>query len=604
MSETNFMQEYPNALYAFTGAFFDELARSGVRHAVFCPGSRSTPLVMTLAKEPRIHLWKQIDERSAAFFALGAAKYLKEPVAVICTSGTAAANFLPAIAEARLSHIPLIIITADRPHELRDCGAPQTINQLHLYGDQVKWFTEAPLPEASNTSLRYIRTLACRAAAESVTSPAGPVHINMPFREPLTPEIDPEFHPEKLDAEAAFGRANNQPYVAVRHAEINSIDASTLAQLTALLNNSQNPLIIAGSQPHPAKHTALLRFAETNSIPVLADPLSGARGVPANCIISGYEIFLRHRPTSKRLNPDLIIRVGDAPVSKIVNQWLETFHTVPHIILDNAFGWNEPSHIESMYIRAQSETVFTQLYASVTSASSLKTEWLQAWQHADEAATNAADSACNTFTDMFEGRLYRELDRLLPDNAIVFAGNSMPIRDTDTFFWRRNRPIEILANRAANGIDGVVSTALGVAAASGKRVYLVIGDVSMYHDMNGLLAAQLNRLPLTALVINNNGGGIFSFLSQTNFPDSFEDLFGTPINLDFQHTAKLYGAQYTFIETWKTLRQALDDPANNTGLVLLEMRTNREQNVIQHREIWKFAHEAIELHSTQERKND
>ncbi len=600
MNETSIAQDFPNALYAFTGAFFDELARSGVRHAVFCPGSRSTPLVMTLAKEPRIRLWKQIDERSAAFFALGAAKYLKEPVAVICTSGTAAANFLPAIAEARLSHIPLIVITADRPHELRDCGAPQTIDQIHLYGGQVKWFSEAPLPEASNTTLRYIRTLACRAAAETLTAPFGPVHINMPFREPLTPEIDPNFHPEKLDETALFGRANGAPFVAARHAEYSAADGATMAQLASLLNNSEKPLIIAGSQPFPSHQSALLRFAEANAVPVLADPLSGARGATAACVISGYEIFLRHRPTSHRLQPDLIIRVGAAPVSKIVNQWLETFPAVPHIIVDDSFGWNEPSHIESMYIRAHSEAIFAQLNADPAMANLPKTPWLQEWRHIDSVAAEAADNACNAFTDMFEGRLYRELDRILPDNAILFAGNSMPIRDTDTFFWRKNRPITILANRAANGIDGVVSTALGVAAASGKRVYLVIGDTSLYHDMNGLLAAQLNHLPLTALVINNNGGGIFSFLSQANYPETFEDLFGAPICLDFQHTAKLYGAQYTFIESWNHLRGALDEPANQTGLVLLEMKTDRAQNVVLHREIWKVAHEAIARRIKQE----
>ena len=345
------MAEPQNPTYTYVGAFVDELRRGGLRHAVICPGSRSTPLALVFASTPTIRCWMHLDERSAAFFALGLAKRLDQPVALLCTSGTAAANFLPAIAEAHLTHVPLLVLTSDRPPELRDCGAPQAIDQNRLYGTHAKWFMETALPEASNEALRYIRTIACRALAQTHTIPAGPVHLNMPFREPLTPApiSDQPLPPASVrDPLAWQGRANDQPYTQVsspRHT--GSTVAGIPRELAVEIANSPRGLILVGPQTDSELADALLQFARKTGYPILADPLSQLRGVTNadGLIISSYDAFLRSERFLVRYEPQLILRFGAMPTSKPVLLYLKRYASCPQVIIDPHHGWEEPTQL-------------------------------------------------------------------------------------------------------------------------------------------------------------------------------------------------------------------------------------------------------------------
>jgi 2-succinyl-5-enolpyruvyl-6-hydroxy-3-cyclohexene-1-carboxylate synthase len=594
-----------NPTYAYIYAFIDELQRSGVHHIVICPGSRSTPLAIVSASHPAIKTWLHIDERSAAFFALGLAKGTGETVALLCTSGTAAANFLPAIAEARLTHIPLLVLTADRPHELRENGAPQAIDQNHLYGTHTKWFVEVALPEASNAALRYIRTLADRASALTRALPAAPVHLNFPFREPLTPDPIPSQplpSEEQRDPIAWYGRPDNTPFTIVDDALQASSSSSTIARVTHQATTTTRGLIVVGplNQYHePDFYTTLLTLAHRLGYPVLADPLSGLRSTPTpphtDGIITSYDAFLRIDSFASQHQPELIIRFGAMPVSKPYLQYTQRYSTCPQIVIDANGGWDDPTGLASALLHtdplAFCQDLLHNLPATTTNPAD---NWLPTWQQADQQTRTALQTALQDFPQLFEGRVFHELSTLLPANSALFVGNSMPIRDLDTFFWRSSHAVRIAGNRGANGIDGVVSSALGMSAANpnGPNV-LVIGDLSFFHDMNGLLAAHLHRLNLLIILINNDGGGIFSFLPQANHPEHFEQLFGTPTGLDFSPAIGMYGGSFARVTNWPEFRASLEQSITSPGLHVIELRTNRDSNVSMHRQLWQRVRSAL-----------
>lgn len=611
--------EPQNPTYAYTGAFVDELARAGLRHIVVCPGSRSTPLALTFADATKIRTWMHIDERSAAFFALGMAKRLDQPVALLCTSGTAAANFLPAIAEAHLTHIPLLVLTSDRPQELRDCGAPQTIDQHRLYGTQVKWFVETGLPEATNEALRYIRTIADRALATCRLIPAGPVHINMPFREPLTPAAipgQPLLPLDQRDPLAWQGQPDNQPYTEVHSISRNStIAEGQIWKVVTRISHSPRGLIIVGPQTDPELAEPLLQLAGKIGYPILADPLSQLRAHQnkEGLIISSYDAFLRNERFCTNYEPQFILRIGAMPVSKPVLLYLKRYASCPQMIIDPHYGWEEPTQtaVEIFYTEARSlcrEISDALDYMDIPSgtesrsieqASAVFAEhaaWKESWRAADLSTRNALLSAVNAFPDLFEGRVFTELAELLPPNTLVYTGNSMPIRDMDTFFWPRDQLLLCLGNRGANGIDGVISSALGASTAGGpdESTVLVIGDLSFFHDLNGLLAARLHKLNLTIILVNNDGGGIFSFLPQAAYPAHFEQYFGTSTGLDFRLVVEMYGGTFQRISDWKSFQQELKQSLASAGLHVIEVPTERESNVTMHRQLWPVVDQALE----------
>jgi 2-succinyl-5-enolpyruvyl-6-hydroxy-3-cyclohexene-1-carboxylate synthase len=600
-----------NPTYAWTGAFVDELARSGLRHAVVCPGSRSTPLALTLASASTIRLWMHIDERSAAFFALGMAKRLQQPVALLCTSGTAAANFLPAVVEAHLTHVPLLVITADRPHELRDCGAPQAIDQLRLYGSHAKWFVDTALPEATNEALRSIRTIADRAFALAQARPAGPVHVNIPLREPLTPAPIAQQALPPLDARdplAWQGRPDGSPYTNVWENPAEALTLAQLQKLVTLVHDCPRGLIIVGPQTDPELAKSLLQFAQQAGYPILADPLSQLRGLAGNTDLAlfSYDAFLRSERFCQQFQPQLILRFGPMPTAKTILLYLKRYPACPQIVIDEQHGWEEPMQQASLMIAAEAGRICQQLGALLAQAReqtpdawqapSRRSQWTAAWLAAEQATRSALAPAIVDMTELFEGRIFTELAQFLPAGSLLYVGNSMPVRDMDTFFWRTSSPIRALGNRGASGIDGVVSSSLGASAVSApdEPAVLVIGDLSFFHDLNGLLAAHLHKLNLVIVLVQNNGGGIFSFLPQAAYPEHFEQLFGTPTELNFAPVVSMYGGAFTRVTNWEDFRSSLAVGLRQGGLHVIEVPTERTRNVLLHRGLWQVAEQALQ----------
>ena len=595
------MSESPDrAAYAFVGAFVDELARAGVRHVCIAPGSRSTPLALMIADHPGLETWMHLDERCGAFFALGMARALGEPVALVCTSGTAAANFFPAIVEANAAGIPLLVLTADRPPELRDVGAGQTIDQNHLYGAHAKWFVEVALPEASPAMLRYARTLSGRAVATATATPAGPVHLNFPFREPLVPaRVESPSVASQEDMLAWNGRPYGAPWVMARKSSVLPDDAA-ISRLAALLRSSERPLIVCGPQHDETAAGLLGELACCIGAPLLADPLSQARwgSHDRTNLIDRYDAILRHSRAAESLEPDLILRIGAVPTSKALFQWIER-QTSARLIVVDAVRWPDPSLAAHEIVRADAARL-CELLLPMTKQIQPGQAWLQRWQSANDIAGGALVEYSAALNEPFEGSVLAEIIACLPDRATLFASSSMPVRDLDTFGEGDARGIRVLANRGANGIDGVVSSALGAAAASRSSdagpLVLAIGDIAFYHDMNGLLAAKLHGLDATIVVINNDGGGIFSFLPQATDGRHFEKLFGTPHGLGFSAAADLYGGEYTLAGDMEQLRAAVAAGVRGKGLHVIEIRTERARNVALHREAVSAVAKALDEH--------
>ncbi len=605
-------QEQVNPTYVCAGAFVDELQRAGVRNVVICPGSRSTPLAMVFAAQAAIRTWMHVDERSAAYFGLGMAKQLRQPVALLCTSGTAAANFLPAIVEAKLAHVPLLVLTADRPSELRDTGAPQSIDQNRLYGTYVKWFVEVALPEVTNAALRYIRTIAVRAVALTSAIPAGPVHLNLPFREPLTPEPgsdQPLPEVTQRDLFAWQGRSNNAPYVEVRDALPGAPAATTITYLMDLVHRARRGLLIVGPNDDPRLAEPLARLAEHLGYPVLADPLSQLRcgDSDQSMVIPSYDAFLRIDSFVESAQPELVLRFGAMPTSKAVLLYLKRYASCPLAVIDGYGGWEEPTQLASAVIHADEQPG-----DNGEKQPSISQEWITMWQDADRITRQTIQAAMQDFpaptrpasaygqagckeNEFFEGRVFNELADLVVDGMTLYVGNSMPVRDLDTFFWSSRERIRIMGNRGANGIDGVVSSALGASAGAGQNrpTMLVLGDLSFFHDLNGLLAARLHGLNLTIVLINNDGGGIFSFLPQAAYPEHFEQLFGTPTGLDFRLAVQMYGGEYQKVENWEQFRKGVRRGLDSGGLHVIEVPTERASNVKMHRQLWEVVGKAL-----------
>jgi 2-succinyl-5-enolpyruvyl-6-hydroxy-3-cyclohexene-1-carboxylate synthase len=517
----------------------------------------------------------QYDERSAGFFALGLARARGGPVALVCTSGTAAANFLPAVAEADLARVPLLLLTADRPHELRGNGAPQTIDQVGIYGPRTRWASD--LPEPTDGLLPYLRSVVARALAAAVGPHSGPVHLNLPFREPLVPD--------RARIESILAAESPQLPRVTSHRR--AAGAHTIELLAAELAAAERGLIIIGPHDDPALAQSAARLADALGWPLLADPLSQARRGPhaGPHTIGAYDAFLRDERFAAQHAPDLVLRLGAMPTAKPLLQYLTRHPAARQIIVDGGAGWREPTSLAAEHIFAD------EVYLCDRVAGQLRSErprggWAEDWAAAERAAQTAIAAHLAAREDISEPGVFAEISRLLPAGATLFAANSMPVRDLDTFLPPGPQPLRILGNRGANGIDGLTSTALGLAAGGLGPVVFVTGDLSLYHDSNGLLAARLHSLSLTIVLINNDGGGIFSFLPQASEQDVFEPLFGTPHGLDFRPLAELYGATYSHATSWPEFRAAVVASVARRGLHIVEVRTDRSQNVADHRAIW------------------
>ena len=599
------------ANYAYAAAFAAELARCGVRHVCLAPGSRSAPLALALARQPGMRVWTHVDERSAAFFALGMARALGAPVAVLCTSGTAAANFYPAVIEARYGRVPLVVLTADRPHELRDVGAPQAIDQLGLYGRHVRWFSEMAPPEAGERILAYARAAARRAVATAQAPPAGPVHLNFPFREPLVP---PPEELDQLDAAASVG-PDTPPQDASGPAPWpdgmrwlggrRTLGEEAVGELARRLAGWRRGLVVCGPQEDGELPAAALRLAGCLGFPVLADPLSGVRCGPypgRELVVDAYDLFLRAPGLAAGLRPEVVLRVGAVPVSRVLQEYLQRHAEAYQILVDGGGEWRDPLGVVREVIHADAAWLLSALADAVAARGRVADRagpngsegWLASWRQHNETARRAAGEALVAMSEPFEGQVFARLAEVLPDGATLVVGNSMPVRDLDAFFPATPRRIRCLANRGASGIDGVVSTALGVAAAGTGPVVLAIGDLSFYHDLNGLLAARLHGLSLTVVLVHNDGGGIFHFLPQARHRQHFETLFGTPTGLDFRPVVEMYGGRFVVAGDGEELARAVQEGLARGGLWVVQVTTDRLRNVEQHRRVWQAVTSAVE----------
>lgn len=576
-----------NVLHAYVGAFVDELARAGVQHVCFSPGSRSTPLLLMLAQHGAFTLWTHIDERSAAFFAYGLAKERNEPVALLCSSGTAAANFYPAVIEAFYERVPLVVLTADRPHTLRETGAPQTIQQVHLYGDHVKWFVDMAPARADTKSLRYARSIAARAVAMARRSPAGPVHMNFPFDEPLIPRPGSE-QIDSVHEAMESPRPATTAYHTVLQQE-DSLSSDDIERLIDDIRGWRRGIIVCGPQRDPVFPEHVTALADKTGYPILADPLSGVRHGwhEKTWVVEAYDALLRDTQFAEAMEPDVILRFGSAPTSKALTQYMDKHARARHIVVDEGHGWRDPDRLAHYYVHASPRTLCTQLVRHMPAdLQHADRTWGNMWQQANATAKQAIERRIAQFDTLFEGSLFHTLRTLLPRRTRLIVGNSMPVRDLDSFMFCRTDPLACYANRGANGIDGVVSTALGMKAATERPVVLVLGDLSFYHDLNGLLAAKQHNLDITIIVINNDGGGIFSFLPQADV-DGFEKLFATPHGLQFAPAVHMYGGKHTTITSLKAFCQVIPEAIKQGGLQVIEVQTDRLANKNMHDDVWQ-----------------
>jgi len=550
----------------FAATFVDELAAQGVEYACVSPGSRSAPVAMALQRHPRIKVLVHIDERCGSFFAVGLGKATGKPAVVLSTSGTAAVEFHAAVVEASYSRTPLIVLTADRPPELQDVGANQAIDQQHLYGTAPRWFHDLGVPAELPNAARVWRRLAARAFAEAAS---GPVHLNLPFREPLVP------------APGHIPTAEGAPAQSITSGRLLPSQAQ-VASLASALQRAQRPLVIAGALRDGERLAPALQRL---GLPLLADPTSQLRRPESGPAVESYEALLR-AGWSLQHGPDLVIRIGATPTSRVLNRWLAAA-AAPTFLIDPDRAWRDEDHVATNVLACDAQPLLEALPVVDRSA------WREQWVSAGKRAT-AAIAATIVSTPLHEGHVVRALSARLPDNGQVFIGSSMPIRAADSF-WPLARPQQrFFGNRGASGIDGLVSSGLGVATGRDPSpTVLLLGDLSLYHDMNGLWALQRHGIRATIVVCDNNGGGIFNFLPQAEHQDVFEEIFATPLGLDLSQVARLYGLVYSPVSDRSGLEPAIADAIAAPTPTMVVVRFKREDSVSGHRLCWEAAASAL-----------
>lgn len=607
----------------YIAALVDEFYQLGVRHAVFSPGSRSTTMAMLFTEYEGFEKYMNIDERSASFMALGIAKAYKEPTVLVCTSGSAVAHYLPAILEAQYSGVPLIVLSADRPHTLLHVGAPQTIDQQKIFGTAVNYYEELAVPQEDHY-YTYPRQVARKAYMKAMDIKKGPVHINVPLFEPLVPELDRKhfeagrspykvFKPNYGDVFSYQNRSNNtsNPSNVSKASNVsytkNTTDNNT-NNSNRLLAQYKKVLILAGPQIDVNEVESIHSFAENLQAPILADPLSNVRrwhktdAIDDNhefninrsndtamtqkkhfsdVVISTYDAFLADKELWPVLKPDCVIQFGQIVVSKRVQQMVASWNNVEYIEVNPTMDSMNPTGKTTIHMQASID-MFTHLYAVKNESNA----YLNRWQSI-EAAGKAQLSTAIEEPSCFEGRTIRELQQHIPDNSQVLVANSMTIRDFDYFWFSGESDAVLYGNRGVNGIDGTVSTALGLAT-NGKSTYLVTGDLSLFHDLNGLAVAKTHNLNLTIILHNNDGGGIFEYLPQKG-TKHFDYLFSTSQGLDYSGAAKLYGCGYTKIINPDELSSVLAKVSTESGVHIIEIPTDREYSRQLHKKYTKVS---------------
>lgn len=579
---------------AWAEAFVAALEDRGVRDVCVCSGSRSAPLVLAFHRSSiRTHV--PLDERAGAYFALGLAKASRRPVAIVTTSGTAAANLHPAAVEAFHARVPLILLTADRPPELRDAGASQTIDQIRMFGGAVRWFHEVGAPVAEPDLLHYAAALGTRAVAEAWGPPAGPVHLNFAFREPLIPE--PDSIQPRGGRSGAAGPGGAAMADAPGGPELPVPSPRDIAHAAGLLRQRRRGLILCGPEDaSPDLPAAVSRLAAVTGYPILADPASQVRyGVHDRARVMGaYEAFLMTPAFAAREAPEVVIQFGPPLTSKSYHQYAARHPETLQLLVDPARGWRSPSRRARELFAADPSAFASALAEALAKGADPLPRWAETFHLAERAAREAIDRRRASAQEMSEGFLLPELLDASPEGTLFYVGNSLAIRNLDLFAPSSSKRVRILSNRGASGIDGLVSSGLGAGAAGGPPVLVVVGDLSFHHDLNGLAAARDGNARATIVIVNNDGGGVFSLLPVARHEDVFERYFGTPHGLDFAPAAALYGIPFARPETRSELRGRTADSLGRRATEILEVRTDREETRALHLAVRADVKRAVE----------
>ena len=577
------MDKIANRNTFWASTLVDELQRAGLQAVVIAPGSRSTPLALAFSNQPGLSIYAHTDERGAAFFALGIALAIGKPAAVLCTSGTAAVNFYPAVVEAHQSNIPLLVLTADRPPELRDSGSNQTIDQVKLFGGYTRWSVEVPVPEAapSDNTIRALRSLASRAIAATQGMQPGPVHLNFPFRKPLEPvpvpgDVPATFWDEKRGFTHSRGQA--EPFARISQGRINPSN-DQIKDLIQSIQNARRGMIYCGPRcPGDEFPQAVYQLAKATSFPIFADALSGLRfhpDLPEGLVMGGYETFLNQPQIKEAAVPDLILQFGAVPTSKSLGDALARFASARRIQINSQGAWSDDSFQTSDFLWADETTTIQAVLSAMPSdvRTELDPEWLSNWQRAEQLSWLAVEQ---TQSDrFFEGALLSEvLDTLRPGDSL-FVASSLPVRHLDQFGRPKRKALSVYANRGASGIDGTIASALGIAATNpAGRLVLVTGDLAFLHDLNSLLFLHKYSLNVTIVLINNDGGGIFRRLPVAEFEPPFTDLFVVPHGLKFSGAADLFQLGYQELDGGLKFQPVLEKALQMSRPQIIEVHTD------------------------------
>ena len=584
------MNEQSSTLnYQWAFSLIHYCSRHNISQAVISPGSRSTPLALACEKHPAIQTWIDIDERSAAFFALGLSQTGGHPVLLICTSGTAVANWLPAVIEASYSYTPLFLLSADRPDELQNCGANQTINQSFLFGSNVREFIPLEHPQQRSLDNGYLKQTIDHAYSRSLSAKPGPVHINIPLREPLLPQEKNAKQLNHTIEQLGLDILRSEQPVRPDTAEPRPFRQNQLQAIQTLLNNQPGLIICGRLTPEEQDNLqpALSSLAEKLSCPVLIDPLSGSRltAKRSRLLLMNYDTFLDKADFNGQ-TPQWIIHLGQFPLSKRLQQYLQQ-QNCQRIIVSSYGDCLDPLHTHKQLLNTLPKAFCQALRPLVTR--NPDSHWLSQWLDAEQQAEKRINLVLNT-DQLFEGHVINSLLQDVPAQSLIFSGNSMAIRDFDTFICHANsgdKNLKLYANRGASGIDGNISTFAGLLAAHPEHYGVaVLGDLSFFHDMNGLLMLrQLQKQGYngTIILLNNHGGGIFNYLPPHQL-NEFEKLWQTDTALEFRHCADLYQLNYIRVTQVSELEQ-LAEALRQTGFTLIEVIIDAQTSVKCHRQI-------------------
>lgn len=563
------MLDFRNTNTLWASVLAETLVHLGATTAVISPGSRSTPLTVAFASHPAIKAIPILDERSASFFALGCAKASGQAAILVCTSGTAGANYLPAIIEAFESQVPLLVLTADRPPELRDCASGQTIDQQKFFGDYVRHYVDLALPQADVKQLQYLRQVTAQAWHQSRWPIAGPVHINCPFRDPLAPVTE-------SGLQAILPKLGPSFFQHLTPTHSPDGEYGSTVTLPTAIGQTQRGLIVVGPTQPPdplAFCKAIATLSQSLDWPVITDGLSPLRNWASlnPHLITTYDLLLRHSYHAESLKPEQVIQIGALPTSKVLRQWLEQSNPLRWIV-DSSGRNRDPLHGAAMPLPISLQA----LTAAIPKTPQVGRDYCKAWCEREAIAQQRLAHHMQTLSELREPKLSWLLPRLLPPETALMVANSMPVRDVEWFWPLNDSGIQPYCSRGANGIDGTLSTALGIAHQH-RQAVLLTGDLALLHDSNGFLNAAGRNQHLTILLVNNQGGGIFERLPIAEFESPFETFFAMPQSVDFSLLAAAHGIAYQPIHTWEALQAALTS-LPTTGVRLLELKSDRKQD--------------------------